>query len=208
MFRKFKSRSGISVTETVIAALLLSAALGAVLRFAVSAKSGLRNQELRTRLEWELVNAREKIGAWPEDKITEEAIATLPVSGALTRKLQELQWSAKITSIKSPVEALQVDLALHYEVQGRFAEPRSLSFWVPKQSKVGVSETSESSDPESTEPKSTTENSESKASAELNSNEASESEEESTSQDAASTENASTENISEEGSAKSGGQDE
>ncbi len=124
------NRRAISVTETVVAVLVLGVASGLVLRFAVQIKGGLQQRELSSRLTCELLNAREQIGSWSAKEVTESRIAELPISEDLSKRVSDLRWEAELREIDSPVDAKQVDLSLCCRYGGQVIKPRQLTFWV------------------------------------------------------------------------------
>lgn len=131
------NRRAMSVTETVVAVLVLGVASGLVLRFAVQIKEGLQQRELSSRLTWELLNAREQIGSWSVKELTESRIAELPFSDDLSMQVSDLRWEVELSEIDSPVDAKQVDLSLCCRYGGQEIKPRQLTFWVlakPEQS--------------------------------------------------------------------------
>ena len=124
------NRRAMSVTETVVAVLVLGVASGLVLRFAVQIKGGLQQRELSSRLTWELLNAREQIGSWSVKEVTESRIAELPISDGLWQQVSDLRWEAELREIDSPVDAKQVGLSLCCRYGGQVIKPRQLTFWV------------------------------------------------------------------------------
>jgi hypothetical protein len=116
--------------EVLVAVALLAAAVVGVGRFMTAANAGLRNRELSARMEWELVNARERIGSWQPADVAKQNIERLPFSEALTRSLEEPRWEAEVTRIEQPARAIQVTLQLHCVLAGQPAVPERLTFWL------------------------------------------------------------------------------
>jgi hypothetical protein len=125
-------RRGTSTAEVFVAIALLGTAMVGIGQFAVTTQQGLRQRELSTRLSAELLNARERIGAWPTEKITVERIEQLPFSAALAEQVDEPQWRASVESVSQPTSALRVTLRLHCTLQGQPAAPQALTFWVAR----------------------------------------------------------------------------
>lgn len=123
-------RWGTSVVELLVALALLGTVALGVGQLTVRTKEGLRNRELSSRLNWELKNARETIGAWPVSEITVEKIQQMPISLSLASQLEDLGWEASIEAISQPVDALQVTLTLRCRIDEQAARPVSLTFWV------------------------------------------------------------------------------
>ncbi len=124
-------RAGTSTLEVVIAFGLLVVALTMVGRFVSQVKSGLRVRELSNRTEWELLNARERIGSWSPEQITRERIEQLPLSKSLTDRFTSAAFVARVTHVDQPIVAEQVTLAIAGELDGQKIEPAVLTFWVP-----------------------------------------------------------------------------
>ena len=76
--------AGALTVEVLVAVALLTAAVVGVGRFMTAANTGLRHRELSARLEWELVNARERIGSWHPADVTKQSIERLPFSECST----------------------------------------------------------------------------------------------------------------------------
>jgi predicted lysophospholipase L1 biosynthesis ABC-type transport system permease subunit len=123
-------RAGVSTVEVLVAIALLTAAVVAVGRFAVSANSGLRHRELSARLDWELVNARERIGSWNLAEVTKQRIESLPFSDALAPTFANPRWVAEVKQIEQPARAIQVTLQMHCLFAGQPAIPEKLTFWL------------------------------------------------------------------------------
>lgn len=128
--RDIARRLGTSTVELLVALALLATATIGVGQLASRTKAGLRNRELSSRLNWELTNARETIGAWPLSEITVEKIEQIPISQSLQSRLADLRWEATVESIQQPAKALQVVLSLHCMMEGQSARPVALTFWV------------------------------------------------------------------------------
>jgi hypothetical protein len=132
IFRNSKGRRTATTTmEVVVAIALLAVAATLVGRFVGQVKQGLRDRELTARFEWELLNARERIGSWTADRITLERIQQLPISDALASRLKNARLAAAVQNIETPLPALQVTLGLEGELNGQAIQPAVLTFWVP-----------------------------------------------------------------------------
>lgn len=118
------------MAEVIVAIALLGTATVAVGRFAVMTKQGLREQELGARLSAELLNARQRIGSWPQEQLTAEHIEELPFSAALAEQVDDLKWRALVEPITEPASALRVTLRLECSLHGQTAQPQALTFWV------------------------------------------------------------------------------
>ena len=109
---------------------LLTVATVGVGQLMTRSSDGLRDRALSNRLDWELVNAREKIGTWELTQITSENIEQLPFSEALAAQVSKLHWEANVTRIAQPAAALQIQLSLHCTIHEQPTRPVSLTFWV------------------------------------------------------------------------------
>jgi hypothetical protein len=114
----------------MVAMVILAIAATAVGRFVVSVQKGLRDRELSARIDWELTNARERIGSWPISEVRQEKIEALPISSFLQASLDQPGWRAEVKSISQPIDARQVTLQLQCVWQGQRATPACLTFWV------------------------------------------------------------------------------
>ena len=133
MIRKSKTRnlrSAVTLTEAVVATVLLGLAVAGVGHFVSSVQRGLKDRELSARLDWEMVNARETIGSWPVEWVTQERIESLSVSPTLLKELTDVHWEAEVSSILDPVAATQVTLTLACNYGGQKARPQQLTFWM------------------------------------------------------------------------------
>jgi hypothetical protein len=117
--------------EVLVAISLLAAATTLVGGFTHQVRSGLRNRELSTRCDWELMNARERIGSWPAEKINLEQIQQLPLSDSLATRANNVYLTAAIRRVEKPLPAMQVTLAIECDVNGQTVQPSNLTFWVP-----------------------------------------------------------------------------
>ncbi|MCC7337984.1 MAG: hypothetical protein IT422_23080 [Pirellulaceae bacterium] len=118
------------MAEVIVAIALLGTATVAIGRFAVTTKQGLRERELATRLSNELLNARERIGSWPQEQLAAEHIEAIPFSKSLTEQVDDLKWRAIVDPVAEPVSALRVTLKLECSLHGQTAQPQTLTFWV------------------------------------------------------------------------------
>lgn len=125
-----RRRYGTSMAEVIVAIALLGTATAAIGRFAVMTKQGLRERVLGTRLSNELLNARERIGSWPQEQITVEHIEQLPFSKSLAEQVDHLKWRTIVEPMTEPVNALRVTLKLECSLHGQTAQPQALTFWV------------------------------------------------------------------------------
>ena len=123
-------RNGASLAEVLVAIALLGMATVAIGRFAVMTKQGLRQRELGTRLSTELLNARERIGSWPQEQLTVEQIGAIPFSAELAEQVDDLKWRAIVEAVEEPTRALRVTLKLECTLQGQSAQPQAITFWV------------------------------------------------------------------------------
>lgn len=124
-------RRATSTLEVVVGIALLAAATTLVGGFVHQVKAGLRARELSARCDWELLNARERIGSWPVGQITLEQIQQIPISKSLTDRVASAHLSAAIQQIEKPMPATQVTLAIECELEGQTVQPSVLTFWVP-----------------------------------------------------------------------------
>ena len=126
----YERRMATSSLEIVVAFALLVVAVTLVGRFVSQVKHGLRDRELSARTEWELLNARERIGSWSTEQITRERIEQLPLSKSLTDRFTSVSFVAQVQHVDQPIEAEQVTLAIAGELDGQKIEPAVLTFWV------------------------------------------------------------------------------
>jgi hypothetical protein len=126
-----RARRGTSTLEVVVAIALLAAATTLVGGFVHQVKAGLRDRELSSRCNWELMNARERIGSWPVGQITLEQIQQISISKSLTDRVASAHLAATIQQIEKPVPAKQVTLAIECELDGQTVQPSVVTFWVP-----------------------------------------------------------------------------
>lgn len=125
------NRSAVTSMETLVAIIVLAFAAIGVSQFVATVHSGLREQELRQRIGWEVENARELICSWETEEITKERIEQLPLTSGLTDTLSEVRWVSKVSQVEKPIPATRVTLAIECRYQGQIAKPQELTFWVP-----------------------------------------------------------------------------
>lgn len=125
-----ESRRGTTTAETLIAIVVLGVAASAVGKFASTMATGLDDRELSAKIGWEIANAREVIGSWPAQEITEERIESLAVELSEWENGTDAQWVAAVSKISEPAQAVQVELGLRCKIDGQWAEPERLTFWV------------------------------------------------------------------------------
>lgn len=116
--------------ELLVAIAIMGFAVVAMGQFTSHVNRGLRDRELSARIDWELQNARERIGALAPESITAEQIAKLPVSASLANWLHEPKFITRIEQMETPVKAIQVTLALECGLNGQTAQPAVITFWV------------------------------------------------------------------------------
>jgi hypothetical protein len=123
-------RTAFTITELVIAIILLSGAVVAVGQFVVQVKQGLRDRALSRQIGWEIENLREQICSWPLADVTAARIAAVECSPALQAELEEVRWEAEVLPLVTPLRAMQVTLRLKCKLNEQIAEPESLTFWI------------------------------------------------------------------------------
>ena len=116
--------------EVLVAIALLAVATTLVGGFVHQVQAGLRDRELSTRCDWELLNARERIGSWRTEQITLEQIRQIPVSDSLTSLVENAHLTASIQDIEKPLPAKQITLAIECDLKGQTVQPSILTFWV------------------------------------------------------------------------------
>ncbi len=124
-------RRATTTMEVLVAIALLAVAITLVGGFVHQVKIGLRDRELSTRFDWELMNARELIGSWPLEQITLERIQQISLSESLTNQATNPHLAASIQKIENPRPATQITLAIECELNGQTIQPSILTFWVP-----------------------------------------------------------------------------
>lgn len=125
------NRMAVTSMETLVAIIVLSIAAMAVSQFVVTVHSGLQDQELSQRIGWEIENARELIGSWPVEKITQERIEQLPFANGLSENLVQARWVARVKQVEEPMPATRVTLGIECQYQGQVAMPQEMTFWIP-----------------------------------------------------------------------------
>jgi hypothetical protein len=131
------TRTAATTVEMLVAISLLVFAVTAMGRFVVQVNHGLRDRELSARIDLELMNARERIGSWPIERITSSEIGQLRVSEPLANGLADARFVAAVAEIDQPVRATQVTLALQCTLNSQLAQPAVLTFWVTRNSGDG-----------------------------------------------------------------------
>jgi len=116
--------------EVLVAIALLAAATTMVGGFVHQVKAGLRDRELSTRCDWELMNARERIGSWRVEQITLQKIQQISIAESLIAHIANAHLSAAIQKIEKPQPAIQITLAIECELDGQTIQPSVLTFWV------------------------------------------------------------------------------
>ncbi|MFN3192409.1 MAG: hypothetical protein ACE361_17995 [Aureliella sp.] len=102
----------------------------------MTTRRGLIDRELSARIDWEIVNLRERVGAWEPKSITEDAIEDVPVSKELSARFEESKFTAQIEEVNNPLSAKQVTLIFQCTYQGQEIQPAELTFWVERKSQV------------------------------------------------------------------------
>ncbi|MFK7738212.1 MAG: hypothetical protein AB8B50_19445 [Pirellulaceae bacterium] len=128
---RIQMRLGVTTTEAIISALLLGLTVAAAGKFASMTHEGLRERELSARIDWELVNARERIGSWSPTEVTEPNVESVAFSAHLKEHFDELAWQAEVEKVETPLAALQVRLSLTATRKSQAIRPADLTFWVP-----------------------------------------------------------------------------
>ncbi|MCR9291220.1 MAG: hypothetical protein NXI32_00790 [bacterium] len=128
--RRRSPRLAASVAETVVATALLAIAMSGVGRFAYHLKEGLRNREIGSRIELEMLNLREEVGSWEIADINPQRVEEFPISTGLQAIVEEPHWEAQVVRVSKPAEAVQVTLRLKCRIQGQAASPAERTFWI------------------------------------------------------------------------------
>ncbi|MEM8734499.1 MAG: hypothetical protein AAGG44_09775 [Planctomycetota bacterium] len=123
-------RLGVTTTEALISAIILAITVSMLSSFAVTTRQGLEDRELSARIDWELVNLRERIGTWEPGQITVAAIEAIPVSKVLGERFEESRFTADIKDIGTPIASKQITLAIECKRKGQQIRPAELTFWV------------------------------------------------------------------------------
>ena len=134
MRRRFRDRNAaFSIGELVVSLTLLTVALIGVGRFVRTVHSGLKQRELSQLIGWEIANARDSISTWKPEAISVERINALPISKALSSRLDSVHWHAVVDPVTQPVDALRITLTLQCVFHEQASEPDRLVFWLPIQ---------------------------------------------------------------------------
>lgn len=125
-------RQGFTITETLIATLLLGITIAIIGTFSSTLARGLRDRELSARIGSEITSLREVIGSWKTEEITVENIEAIPVVKAIGKRMANARWQAQVAQIEEPIEGLAVTISLVAEYEGQAIQPEKLRFWVAK----------------------------------------------------------------------------
>lgn len=130
------SRRGISVTELIVAIALLTVLTSAIGQYVTYVNRAVRMRELMQDIRWELENARESIGSWRSDEITEQRIQEISFSTTLREHLQDPSWvveilPARIHGLEQAESFRTVRLGITAGYLDQTIHPVSLIFWVP-----------------------------------------------------------------------------
>lgn len=123
-------RSGLTTVEVVVALLLLGVAAAGVGRSASLFRESYRALDLGERIHIEMINARETIASWNDDKLQVSQITDLPISAAIHRSMPDAHWEAEIVELTAPISAKRVRIALVGTYSGQAASPSQLTFWI------------------------------------------------------------------------------
>ena len=134
MRRRFRDRNAaFSIGELVVSLTLLTVALIGVGRFVRTVQSGLKERELSQLIGWEIANARDTISTWEPEAVSTERIAALPISKALSTRLDSVHWHAVVDAVTRPVDALRITLTLQCILHEQDSAPERIVFWIPVQ---------------------------------------------------------------------------
>ena len=138
-----KRTLGTSVGETLVAIGILSILVGLVGQFSNHVRSGIDDLRLNKLIQWETQNARELIGSWPTDQVTQERIEAIEVSTQIEQYLSEATWQASVTStsiqltgIENSIPALAIKLELKGKFKGQSITPVEHHFWILNESRA------------------------------------------------------------------------
>ncbi len=125
-------RRGTTVTETLVAIVLLSTAAIGVSKMFGQTRDSLRTMEFASLCSWELENAKAIIHSWPTDQVTAAKIEAMPISPAIIKQAADARWQTTVVTIQEPIQAIQVTIAIN---AARFEQPAAniakLTFWLP-----------------------------------------------------------------------------
>ena len=123
-------RYGTTIMELLIGCVLLSVATISTSMFHTRASMMARSIKVAALAREVLLDAREEIGTWTVDEVTQERVASLPIRDELKNVLPEAAWIVRIDTLEEPVIGLRIFLDLQWADGGQIRTASGITFWV------------------------------------------------------------------------------
>jgi hypothetical protein len=116
--------------EVIIAMVILTATAGVVGRFVYEVQKGLRDRERASCFSRELQNAAERLRSWDPSEISAAQIESMPMSDAITSRVDEPRWRASVKPISTPIDGLEIELQIECRLYEQLATPEKMTLWI------------------------------------------------------------------------------
>lgn len=134
------TRKGVTVTELLVACVVLSAALVTTQSFhsrSMACQQAARQSRLVQRL---VNNARQEIASWPIETVTLDRITGLGMDPVLAAQLPGAVWLAEVADIHEPIDCKQVWIALQWNDGPDVRTSHGRTFWLRSDDRPGQEE--------------------------------------------------------------------
>lgn len=123
-------RFGTTSIEVIVGCVLMTAALVTVGIFQTritKSESTLRQAALART---EVRNAREVVGSWPLEMVTDASVSQIQISPGVQATLPDARWIAKVFETEQPVRGKRVFLDLEWSRNEQIHSTSGITFWV------------------------------------------------------------------------------
>jgi hypothetical protein len=128
--RDCRSRWGTTTMEVIVGCALMATALLTTSIYRTRIVASSHDLRAATLARAEVINARELIGSWPADAITETRITELSLREDLRRALPESNWIANVATVDEPIIGKRVFIDLQWTSFGQTHSTSGITFWV------------------------------------------------------------------------------
>lgn len=128
------TRSAHTIAECLVAFAMLLPIAVLVGKIGLQTEQASRESALASHAFRDLINAREEIGSWAFNDISQSTIESIPFQKSTEFHEDSRRWVTSIEEETEPIQAMRISLSLQW-TSGRSeipAEVGPITFWVPR----------------------------------------------------------------------------
>lgn len=123
-------RLGTTSTEVIMACALMTAAMVTLAGFQSRITKSVSTLRQAVQARTEVRNARELVGSWQYEKVTEAAISEIELGPDGLATLPNARWIVNVVETEQPVSSKRVFLDLEWSRNDQVHTSSGISFWV------------------------------------------------------------------------------